>query len=94
MPESDDERIADLEATLWHDDPRFARALGKGRPRRPRERRSRVIPGLVLPHPGPLASERAGSISGRPVREPSITRHVMNRDRPMFSAGVPGSERV
>lgn len=37
MGEPDDERIADLEARLWHDDPRFARGLGKGRPRRPRE---------------------------------------------------------
>ncbi|MFJ8669904.1 DUF3040 domain-containing protein [Streptomyces sp. NPDC093600] len=61
MPESDDEKIADLEAVLWHDDPRFARGLGKGRPRRPREyRRGRawlalaialaaVVTGVVLP---------------------------------------------
>ncbi|MFJ9795417.1 DUF3040 domain-containing protein [Streptomyces sp. NPDC101145] len=61
MPESDDEKIADLEAVLFHDDPRFARSLGKGRPRRPREyRRGRawlalvialaaVVTGVVLP---------------------------------------------
>ncbi|MCX5124617.1 DUF3040 domain-containing protein [Streptomyces sp. NBC_00347] len=40
MTDSDDERIAELEAVLWHDDPRFARALGAGRPRRPREYRN------------------------------------------------------
>ncbi|MGW5639990.1 DUF3040 domain-containing protein [Streptomyces sp. NPDC003832] len=39
MPDSDDEKIAALEAVLWHDDPRFARSLGKGRPRQPREYR-------------------------------------------------------
>ncbi|MFF3342996.1 DUF3040 domain-containing protein [Streptomyces flavidovirens] len=61
MPESDDDKIAGLEAMLWHDDPRFACGLGKGRPRRPREyRRGRawlamalaiaaVISGAVLP---------------------------------------------
>lgn len=36
MTDSDDERIAEIEAVLWHDDPRFARGLGRGRPRRPR----------------------------------------------------------
>ncbi|MCI4078814.1 DUF3040 domain-containing protein [Streptomyces sp. MMS21 TC-5] len=62
MPESDDERIADLEAALRHDDPRFAQGLGRGRPRRPREyRRGRawlamvlavaaVVTGAVVPH--------------------------------------------
>ncbi|MFD4240592.1 DUF3040 domain-containing protein [Streptomyces sp. NPDC058525] len=62
MNDSDDERIADLEAALWHDDPRFARGLGKGRPRRPREyRRGRawlalllalaaVVTGVLVPH--------------------------------------------
>ncbi|MEV7556469.1 DUF3040 domain-containing protein [Streptomyces sp. NPDC089795] len=62
MTESDDEKIAGLEAVLWHDDPRFARGLGKGRPRRPREyRRGRawlamtlalaaVITGALVPH--------------------------------------------
>ncbi|MFJ9551306.1 DUF3040 domain-containing protein [Streptomyces erythrochromogenes] len=62
MTDSDDERIADLEAALWHDDPRFARGLGKGRPRRPREyRRGRawlalllalaaVVTGVLVPH--------------------------------------------
>ncbi|MEV5970207.1 DUF3040 domain-containing protein [Streptomyces sp. NPDC051921] len=61
MPDSDDDKISDLEAALWLDDPRFARALGKGRPRRPREyRRGRawfalaialaaVVTGAVLP---------------------------------------------
>lgn len=49
MPESDDEKIAHLEAMLWHDDPRFARGLGKGRPRRPREyRRGRAWLALVI----------------------------------------------
>ncbi|WP_406483873.1 DUF3040 domain-containing protein [Streptomyces sp. NBC_01568] len=62
MTDSDDERIADLEAALWHDDPHFARGLGKGRPRRPREyRRGRawlamllalaaVVTGVLVPH--------------------------------------------
>ncbi|MEU9378506.1 DUF3040 domain-containing protein [Streptomyces sp. NPDC048255] len=62
MTESDDERIADLEAALWHDDPRFARGLGKGRPRRPREYRqgrawlamtlalAAVVTGVMVPH--------------------------------------------
>ncbi|MFD8634312.1 DUF3040 domain-containing protein [Streptomyces sp. NPDC059533] len=62
MTDSDDERIADLEAALWHDDPRFARGLGSGRPRRPREyRRGRawaalllalaaVVTGVLVPH--------------------------------------------
>jgi hypothetical protein len=61
MPESDDDKIAHLEAMLWHDDPRFARSLVKDRPRRPREyRRGRawlalaialaaVVAGAVLP---------------------------------------------
>lgn len=39
MPQSDDERLVDLEARLERDDPRFARALGVGRPARPREYR-------------------------------------------------------
>jgi hypothetical protein len=39
MPHSDDEKIAGIEARLWHDDPRFARSLGAGRPRQPREYR-------------------------------------------------------
>ncbi|MEW2138908.1 DUF3040 domain-containing protein [Streptomyces sp. NPDC005409] len=62
MTESDDEKIADLEAVLWHDDPRFARGLGKGRPRRPREYRhgrhwlalslalAAVVTGAMVPH--------------------------------------------
>lgn len=62
MSHSDDEKIADLEARLWHDDPRFARALGSGRPRQPREyRRGRawltltpaiavLVVGAVLAH--------------------------------------------
>lgn len=61
MPESDNDKIAGLEANLWHDEPRFARSLGKGRPRRTREyRRGRawlalaialaaVVGGAVLP---------------------------------------------
>jgi hypothetical protein len=36
---TDDDRIADLEARLRRDDPRFARGLDQGRPRRPREYR-------------------------------------------------------
>ncbi|MFG2755043.1 DUF3040 domain-containing protein [Streptomyces wuyuanensis] len=44
----DDERIAELEARLLHDDPRFARALAAGRPRPPREyRRGRARPFVV-----------------------------------------------
>lgn len=62
MPDPDDDKIADLEARLRHDDPRFARGLGEGRPRRPREYRRRrawlalavalaaMVTGAVLPH--------------------------------------------
>ncbi|WP_432075253.1 DUF3040 domain-containing protein [Streptomyces wuyuanensis] len=48
MSYADDERIAELEARLLHDDPGFARALGAGRPRPPREyRRGRAWPFVV-----------------------------------------------
>ncbi|MGX1910004.1 DUF3040 domain-containing protein [Streptomyces phaeochromogenes] len=62
MPQSDDDRIAGLEARLRLDDPRFAHGFGRGRPRRPREYRrgrawlamtlaiSAVVVGAVLPH--------------------------------------------
>ncbi|CAM5614707.1 DUF3040 domain-containing protein [Streptomyces narbonensis] len=60
MTGSDDERIADLEAALWHDDPRFARGLGQGRPCRPREyRRGRAWPVTAL---GALAAVVAGAL--------------------------------
>lgn len=39
MPQSDDEHLVDLAARLERDDPRFARALGSGRPTCPREYR-------------------------------------------------------
>lgn len=39
MPQSDDERLLDLEAHLARDDPRFAAAFRAGRPARPREYR-------------------------------------------------------
>ncbi|GAA1428287.1 hypothetical protein GCM10009601_41210 [Streptomyces thermospinosisporus] len=43
MPASDDdERLHDIEARLQREDPRFARALGAGRPRSPREYRRRL----------------------------------------------------
>ncbi|MGW8354379.1 DUF3040 domain-containing protein [Streptomyces wedmorensis] len=49
MPESDDEKIVDFEAALRHDDPRFAKGLGRGRPRRPHEyRRGRAWPAMIL----------------------------------------------
>ncbi|MEU4130556.1 DUF3040 domain-containing protein [Streptomyces wuyuanensis] len=48
MSYADDERIAELEARLLHDDPRFARALAAGRPRPPREyRRGRAWPFVI-----------------------------------------------
>ncbi|MER7819134.1 DUF3040 domain-containing protein [Streptomyces sp. NPDC096153] len=48
MSYADDERIAELEAGLLHDDPRFARALAAGRPCPPREyRRGRAWPLLL-----------------------------------------------
>ncbi|MFF5454943.1 DUF3040 domain-containing protein [Streptomyces sp. NPDC012950] len=62
MGDSDEERLADLEAVVWRDDPRFARGLDEGRPRCPREyRRGRawlamalalaaVVVGGVVPH--------------------------------------------
>ncbi|MEU9166633.1 DUF3040 domain-containing protein [Streptomyces sp. NPDC048420] len=39
MRQPDDEHLVDLAARLERDDPRFARALGAGRPARPREYR-------------------------------------------------------
>ncbi|MFI6012676.1 DUF3040 domain-containing protein [Streptomyces sp. NPDC051243] len=39
MPGSDDRRLREIEALLDHEDPRLARALGVGRPCRPREYR-------------------------------------------------------
>lgn len=39
MARPDDEHLVDLAARLERDDPRFARALGSGRPARPREYR-------------------------------------------------------
>ncbi|MGC9378245.1 DUF3040 domain-containing protein [Streptomyces sp. MH13] len=43
MPGSDDQRLGEIASRLHRDDPRFARALGAGRPLRPREyRRVRV----------------------------------------------------
>ncbi|WP_020138492.1 DUF3040 domain-containing protein [Streptomyces sp. 351MFTsu5.1] len=39
MGRPDDEHLVDLAARLECDDPRFARALGSGRPARPREYR-------------------------------------------------------
>ncbi|MFB7028920.1 MULTISPECIES: DUF3040 domain-containing protein [unclassified Streptomyces] len=66
MGDSDEERIADLkadlEAVLWRDDPRLARGLREGRPRRPREHRrgrawlamtlalAAVVVGGLVPH--------------------------------------------
>ncbi|MFF7640227.1 DUF3040 domain-containing protein [Streptomyces canus] len=39
MRQPDDEHLVDLAARLERDDPRFARALGSGRPARPRQYR-------------------------------------------------------
>ncbi|MFG3659739.1 DUF3040 domain-containing protein [Streptomyces sp. NPDC047706] len=39
MPQSDEERLVALAARCERDDPRFTRALGAGRPVRPREYR-------------------------------------------------------
>ncbi|WDV52628.1 DUF3040 domain-containing protein [Streptomyces coeruleorubidus] len=39
MPGSDDERLSEIESRLHREDPRFARALGVGRPCQPREYR-------------------------------------------------------
>lgn len=39
MPPSDEQRLSEIESRLHRDDPRFAQALGAGRPRRPREYR-------------------------------------------------------
>ncbi|MFD5016226.1 DUF3040 domain-containing protein [Streptomyces chartreusis] len=40
MAGSDDPRLGEIESRLHRDDPRFARALGAGRPCRPREYRN------------------------------------------------------
>ncbi|MFJ6984868.1 MULTISPECIES: DUF3040 domain-containing protein [unclassified Streptomyces] len=62
MSAPDDERLSDLAAALHHDDPRFARALEKGRPTAPREYRrlrgwcwlavatAALVTGVFLPH--------------------------------------------
>lgn len=39
MARFDDEHLRDIEAQMRRDDPRFAKALGSGRPCRPREYR-------------------------------------------------------
>ncbi|MEU9356309.1 DUF3040 domain-containing protein [Streptomyces griseoloalbus] len=39
MAGSDDKRLGEIESRLHREDPRFARALGAGRPCRPREYR-------------------------------------------------------
>ncbi|MEI5595850.1 DUF3040 domain-containing protein [Streptomyces brasiliscabiei] len=39
MSGSDDKRLGEIESRLHREDPRFARALGAGRPCRPREYR-------------------------------------------------------
>lgn len=88
MPESDDEKIADLEAVLFHDDPRFARGLGKGRPRRPREyRRGRawlalavalaaVVTGAVLPQGLLLAAGLVMTAMAVNLFEPARGRRI------------------
>ncbi|MFJ6080064.1 DUF3040 domain-containing protein [Streptomyces sp. NPDC092369] len=49
MHRNDAERLADLEARLEQDDPRFTHALRAGRPARPREyRRTGLWYGLAL----------------------------------------------
>ncbi|MFF3462204.1 DUF3040 domain-containing protein [Streptomyces sp. NPDC001984] len=62
MTQSDDERLVDLAARVERDDPCFARALGSGRPARPREYRRTgawwglavgvtvLVVGVFLPH--------------------------------------------
>ncbi|MFF0013863.1 DUF3040 domain-containing protein [Streptomyces sp. NPDC005374] len=61
MHRPDDEHLGDLAARLEREDPRFARALGSGRPARPREYRRTsawgtlavavafLVVGMVLP---------------------------------------------
>lgn len=39
VPQSEDERLVDLESRLEREDPRFTRAMRSGRPARPREYR-------------------------------------------------------
>ncbi|MFE6133562.1 DUF3040 domain-containing protein [Streptomyces sp. NPDC056437] len=59
MPDFDDDKIAGLEARLGRDDPRFARGLEKGRPRRPRRyRRGRAWLAVVIA----LAAVVAGAV--------------------------------
>ncbi|MFD8224092.1 DUF3040 domain-containing protein [Streptomyces massasporeus] len=49
MPQSEDQRLIDLEARLEREDPRFTRAMRTGRPARPREyRRPGAWWGLAL----------------------------------------------
>ncbi|MCZ4513926.1 DUF3040 domain-containing protein [Streptomyces sp. ActVer] len=88
MPQSDDERIADLEARLRLDDPRFAHGFGRGRPRRPREyRRGRawlamalaltaVVVGAVLPHGLLLAAGLVAAACAVNLFDTSRRRHL------------------
>ncbi|MFF7731892.1 MULTISPECIES: DUF3040 domain-containing protein [unclassified Streptomyces] len=49
MPQSEDQRLVDIEARLEREDPRFTRAMRTGRPARPREyRRTGAWWGLAL----------------------------------------------
>lgn len=91
MTESDDERIADLEAALWHDDPRFASGLGKGRPRRPREYRqgrawlamtlavAAVVTGAMVPHGLLLAAGLIMTALAVNLFDPTRRRRVRRR---------------
>ncbi|GLP65486.1 MULTISPECIES: DUF3040 domain-containing protein [unclassified Streptomyces] len=87
MRQPDDEHLIHLAARLERDDPRFARALGSGRPARPREYRrtgawstlavavTLLIVGMVLPE-GILV---AGGLVLAGIAVPLFDPH---RDRP------------
>lgn len=84
MTDSDDERIAELEAVLWHDDPRFARALGKGRPRRPREYRNgraRLIMACALAVMVAGAAARLGTLLAVGLILAAIAAHLFDTSR-------------
>ncbi|MET7729917.1 DUF3040 domain-containing protein [Streptomyces sp. NPDC005402] len=59
MRQPDDEHLSDLAARLERDDPRFARALGSGRPARPREYRRTGAWGTLTAALGLLAAGMA-----------------------------------